>query len=85
MAEWKRKVDVSQWFHDDALSVAEKAKAIAAHLRPLIGDDEEAAELLDMLAEQDEADDFDYVWNDLYDWADAKRVWINTIGSTLGG
>lgn len=81
MPEWKKHVDVSQWFHDDALSVADKAKAITDHLRPLIGDDEDAAELLDELAHQDDADEFDYVWNDLYDWADANRVWINTIVS----
>lgn len=33
--------------------------------------------LEDMSTDQDvEADDFDYVLNDLYDWADYNRVWL---------
>jgi hypothetical protein len=84
MAVWKQKVDVSDVFYDDAMALPQKGEAIVAQLRRLRpeGEDLVLDELLEELADAAREGDvrwFDDVWDGVYDWADAERVWIETV------
>lgn len=35
--------------------------------------------IVEELEEADTVGDFNYLWEELYDWADSNRVWIKTI------
>lgn len=85
MTRWRFKFDVSDVFHNDALTVAEKSKTIAERLRKVrwfdLADDTDREDLLDYadaISCMDNADDFDHVWNAFYDWCDLNRVWVTT-------
>jgi hypothetical protein len=78
MNTWKYNVDVRAIFHNDDFSVNEKAKLIAKNLRALPNHDSSLEVLLKKLELQTDADDFDKVWNKIYDWADRTRTLIKT-------
>ena len=82
MAKWDYRVDLRQTFHNPELSMAEKAPRIAASMRVRLKGtriwDDEIDGLLEELADQTAADDFDDVWDAVYDWCDTNRVWIET-------
>lgn len=42
------------------------------------GEDSELDYAIQELADTTDADEFDYVWNEIYDLADWDRVWIET-------
>ena len=81
-SRWKHKVDVSDIFHNDDLTLSEKAHAIAARLARFTGDDDTMLdEMLEELCDAGHEGDvrwFDDVWSGIYDWADDERVWIDT-------
>ena len=82
MNRWKHKVDVSDVFHDDDLTLGEKAQTIATRLARFTGDDDTMLdELLEELCDAGHEGDvrwFDSTWSGIYDWADSERVWITT-------
>ncbi len=88
MANWKTTLDISDlWskFDDGDLSVQELASKIAQRLESneFYGDDDlvEIVYNFVSLAEDSNAedDDFDYIMQDLYDYADVEhRIWIKT-------
>lgn len=85
MKPWKHKVYLGDMFHDDDLSLSEKAQTIATRLARFAGDDDDAMldELLEELCDAGHEGDvqwFDNVWSGIYDWADEERVWIDTFG-----
>ncbi len=92
MANWKHKLDVSDLFHDDNLTVTEKGAAIAARLKagpwmPTEAEDpnDEFLCLAEELAEVDDEQYFNEVWSAIYDWADADhRLWLNVWPSFSG-
>ena len=86
---WQYKLDVSDLFHDEDLSFEQRRDGVVGRLRaaPFYEDDpirwnadtEELYLVVDELADTDDEDYFDSVWNALYDWCDVdKRVWLNT-------
>lgn len=82
MSEWAYRIDISDFFHDEALTTNEKAKRIATRFRIRLGRkpvwEDEIEGLLEELEDQTDADEFDDVWNCIYDWCDAERVWVRT-------
>lgn len=81
MNPWRTKINVSDVFHNDELTLAQKASSIANRLRAKFPADDELDDLLFELEEAGEHNStsyFDAVWDGVYDWADAKRVWIET-------
>ena len=80
--KWDYKLDVSDVFHDDDLTLEQKRDKIVARIKaaPFFDpDDLELDELVDELSQVDDEPYFDLVWNAFYDWCDiGKRVWIET-------
>lgn len=80
MTHWAMTLDVSDVFHSTDLSTADKAQRIAArilthrwaHINGVVAD------LADELAEQTDPENFDVIWNAIYDEADYDRVWVKT-------
>ena len=90
MANWTIKIDVSDlWekYQDDEDFEAFK-EALLPRLREKLSEVEEelgsgvAMEFDDMIDQieynADDVEEFDYIWQDLYDWADANLVWLGT-------
>lgn len=92
MANWKHTIDMqpewkqSQDGQGSVRAVIQKlshqCEAMPAHLRDSELEDVLCSfqNLLDNTPEDEDvdADEFDYVWSELYDWADEKKVWIKT-------
>lgn len=82
---WKHTLDVSEFFHDDKLSVVEKAHKVGAMIRRQrwfseddFTLDEIAGAFCDMTDEDDDGQYFDDWWSSFYDWCDEARVWVTT-------
>ncbi len=81
---WDRKLNVSDVFRNDAMTVPERRDAIVDRIRRSgwldgRGCFDDLVELVnDHLAYAEDADEFDAIWDDIYDHADADRVWIET-------
>lgn len=83
---WSGRLDVSAIFHNDALSIIEKAHQIGAMIKaqPWFDEDDydlqEIAEMLcDMTENDGDEDYFDDWWATFYDWCDlVGRIWVET-------
>jgi hypothetical protein len=82
---WRHTLDVSGFFHDDSISIVDKAHRIGAMIRDAVwfveGDDglEEITEMFcDMEPGEDDAEFFDDWWTSFYDWCDEARIWVKT-------
>ena len=82
LPSWAHRIDLTDVFHDPAMTFPKRRDAIAARLanHPWVRNDQtgELAGLVDELRGYDDPDDFDMVWDAIYDRADADRVWIAT-------
>ena len=83
MKPWTHQIDLSSIWRNDDLTFEEKRDQIVAEFRasPFIADGENGMELsilVDELAEMDTEEDFNYVWDTIYDMADFNKwLWIN--------
>jgi hypothetical protein len=83
MAIWKEQVygihALQERQANGTITLEEMRDRIVSRLRKLRpeGEDLELDEILDELAEVDTVHWYDSVKDALYDWADAKRVWID--------
>lgn len=85
MANWKHKLDVSDVFHNDEMTLIEKRDAVVARLKvgPWVPtEDEDPSDefilLIEELAEVEDEQSFNEVWAAVYDWADeGHRLWLN--------
>ena len=80
---WDRRLDVSDVFHNDALTFTEKRDAIMHKLRATGWlDDRDMFDGLvlavDGLADAVDENEFDGWWDEVYGYADYDRVWIKT-------
>jgi len=91
MPKWKHQVNVKASFHNDDMTFTQRRDAICKTFRkaPFWPKDHEELEradaetwriweLVDELADTEGEDEFDWVWDEIYDWADRNRVWIAT-------
>ena len=92
MPTWDATLSFKDFYHDDELTIARKAEqvsnAIIAKFASILDSDKDNFdEDLDSLYldfrslsayDKAEADHFDNIMSDLYDWADYNRVWIET-------
>lgn len=82
-AVWDLTLDVSLWYHNEELTFEQRRDAIVRKIRnsPWPAHNEELEEILAELAEVRDEDEFNFIWDDLYDIADLDpryRVWIKT-------
>ena len=76
---WDREVNLSGVFDDESISDFERAEIIVYMLTSLGIEDVAFNNLLFDLDTAQDKDEFEYVWNRIYDWADkGKRLWIQT-------
>ncbi len=78
--KWKRSVDIGSTLRDEALSLAEKARIVADKLKTDPAFADETDDLLICLVEAGEDGDvqeFDCLLSQIYDIADAERIWVS--------
>lgn len=83
MGVWLYKLDVSDVFHNDSLSLIEKRNIITKRIRTSAwakthDEYSQLTLLLDELAEVEDDAEFDSVWDCIYDIADKDKCWIKT-------
>ncbi len=81
---WERKIQLGDVFRNDEMTFTQRRDAICKRIKvsgwmKLHEEDYDFETLLEELANVDDPDDFDYWWDQLYDYADEDRVWIDTI------
>ena len=81
MANWMRTLDMRDvWASDDIPKIARTAAKRLKKLLPFVGEPEIENQKEDLILGLEDlasdptatARDFDYIWNDVYDWADAS-------------
>jgi hypothetical protein len=85
---WSHKLDVSDVFHDDTKTVAEKTEVIVKRIKAASwytdaledtwGEFPSILEELTDAAEEGDIGWWDAAWDAFYDHADALRVWVVT-------
>jgi hypothetical protein len=82
---WNETVDLPGFFHDDTLTIEEKAQRTAAALKAsrwvrTADEHDSIHELIEYLEGVDDRREFNGVLSEIYDEADSKpvRVWITT-------
>jgi hypothetical protein len=88
MINWLHKLNVSDVFDNDGMSITEKRDVIVARIKASswfkkFAEDEDdgldLTDIIDTLSDVTTVADFDEVWAAFYDWADTgHRLWIDT-------
>lgn len=80
MTNWVCKIDVSDVFCNEDMTYEERRDAIVQRFQnhPQLKLDEELMDLVGELAHQEDPDEFNFVWDEIYDWADTNLTWIGT-------
>lgn len=83
MAVWLYTVNASGILHNDALTFEEKRDRMVEALKASTwyawaGEDSELWSLVEELGDAEDAQEFDWVWDGIYNLADADRAWIET-------
>ena len=79
MSNWKYTINLSEFYHDDNLTINEKGKRIVEISKYFrIIKDAELENILFLFNDVESIEDFDEIMNYFYDWADINRVWIKT-------
>jgi hypothetical protein len=78
MTQWRKEVRLKDVFHDDEMAFEEKRDVIVRRLKKAFLGNEEAEEVISDLSYADDVEEFDDIWDVLYDIADRERVWIST-------
>jgi hypothetical protein len=78
---WDRKLNVADVFRNDEMSFEERRDAVVARIRRsgwIETGNWNLSHLVDGLASAEAVEEFDGWWDEIYDEADADRVWIET-------
>lgn len=83
MTDWKYTLKLKDVFHNDQLTFIESRDAIVKRLRNSAWfkgkpDTDDLPQLVTELSETTDEQEFDEVWDAIYDEADADKVWIET-------
>jgi len=78
MTEWKKTLDLSDFWAASEYSFEQKRDLIVSRIRALDWDTPRVQELLEELAEVQGLPEFDAVFGEIHDQADIDRVWIET-------
>lgn len=81
MPIWNHTLQLADIFHDDDLTLEQKRDEIVRRIKASPFWDEDDTTLTDvvhLLELTDCVEEFDAVWDEFYDWADAARVWVAT-------
>lgn len=83
MAVWFETIDFSDFWHSSSISFEGKRDMAVERLRDSIwlrySEGEPVVDVVNQLAETTTPESFSVVMDELYDYADADRVWIGTM------
>jgi hypothetical protein len=80
---WEHQLKLADVFHNDDLTFEQKRDEIVRRIRASAWfrgchKDDDLVCTVEELADTEDVPAFDYVWDAIYDLADADRVWIET-------
>ena len=80
---WAHKINLRGVFHNDELTFEQKRDAIVRRIRATTwfkqyDEFDDLPQFVEELADAEDNASFNSLWSDLYDMADADRVWIET-------
>ena len=89
MANWKYKLNVSDFYHDDNLSIEEKGQRMVAAIKETFPLDYELCDVIESFDVVDDVEEFDNIMSSFYDWCDQevapfgkwpanKMCWVKT-------
>lgn len=83
MNRWRERIELGNVFHDDSMEFNQRRDTIIDRIRKSrwftsSSDESFLTNIVDELANTQSEQEFNYVWNDVYDQADLDRVWIET-------
>jgi hypothetical protein len=81
MAVWTYRLNIKDVFHDDNRTIIQKRDEIVRRIKRASfynEDDTMLFDIVDELSGVEDVEEFDFVWSRFYDWADGKRVWVET-------
>lgn len=76
---WDKRINLADVFHNQDLTFEQRRDAIVKRIYGSGWNSDEAYTLAADLADTQNAEEFDEVWNAVYDLADYDRVWIATL------
>lgn len=85
MRHWKGTLKLGDIFHNEEIPREQRLIDIASRFHDFVAkrcDDFDALDLSEELtaaAKDADVDWFDSVWNEVYNWADANSLWIDTV------
>lgn len=84
MPHWEYKIRLGDVWKNDELTFEQQRDAIVVRFRRsrwylMSGAHSDLHELIDELAEAEDAEDFDEAWVQIYNLADEDRAWIETV------
>ena len=82
---WEHKIRLGGVFHNDAMTFEQSRDAVVARIRASAwfkskDDYDNLPQFVEELADTQNTDEFDSVWDAIYDEADHARVWIDLHG-----
>lgn len=85
---WEYRINLGHVFRDEALTFEERRDAIVGVLTRSrwmreAGEDDILTALVEELGDAPDAEEFDEVWDAIYDRANADRAWIDTTSQGL--
>lgn len=79
---WHSSIDLGYVFHDNDLSFTERRDTIVQRISTASfydADDLQLADIVYELSQAEDAEEFDFLWDEFYDWADVNGVWVTTL------
>lgn len=83
MVRWAGQLELGDMFHDESKPFEQRRDIIVERIRSAVWwdeDDYDLTTITEELSDTEGIDEFDEVWGQFYDWADANRVWVDTFG-----
>lgn len=84
MKKWKHKLNLGDVFHNEDLEFEEIRDTVVVRLkrssfyREVTSERIDFVDLVDELGGTETVGQFDFIWNSIYDYADAYDCWIST-------
>lgn len=83
MAKWFHTLDLYDIFHDDEKTFIERRDEIVRRIKAqswyTTSDDMDLLDPVAGLEDSEDEEEFNDYWDELYNWADDARVWLNTL------
>lgn len=93
MANWRHKIELGDFYHDNSLSIQDKGRKVAERIRAELGRYDEALDIADQFEDIADVEEFDDCMETLYDfgdqhthpggWPPSRLCWIGTFAAQV--